>query len=125
MHPIEWWDFVEHEALAQRNRIRFFLRGCEVSSWSTFNRYRELCKAQGWIPNLLAKAQQGWELRITPPTIHHATIGGFLAGGKYGIGSLKYGAMSDPGNIISATVVTLEKVRNLFLFDAQHCRNLG
>jgi FAD/FMN-containing dehydrogenase len=49
-------------------------------------------------------------MRLFPPTYHHATIGGFVAGGRFGIGSLKYGSVSDFGNILGATVVTMERV---------------
>ncbi|WP_342358960.1 FAD-binding oxidoreductase [Terrarubrum flagellatum] len=50
----------------------------------------------------------GWELRMHPSTKRMATIGGFVSGGSGGIGSVTYGGLREPGNIIAARVVTLE-----------------
>jgi FAD/FMN-containing dehydrogenase len=51
----------------------------------------------------------GWELRMHPSTKRTATIGGFVAGGSGGIGSVTYGGLREPGNIIATRVVTLEE----------------
>ncbi|AFY44811.1 FAD-binding oxidoreductase [Nostoc sp. PCC 7107] len=50
----------------------------------------------------------GWEIRMAPSTYRTATIGGFIAGGSGGIGSIQYGLLGDRGNILALRVVTLE-----------------
>ncbi|WP_246731476.1 FAD-binding oxidoreductase [Methylocapsa sp. S129] len=51
----------------------------------------------------------GWELRMHPSTKRSATIGGFVAGGSGGVGSITYGGLREPGNILAARIVTLER----------------
>ena len=48
------------------------------------------------------------ELRFHPSTLKMGTIGGFIAGGSSGIGSITYGLLRDPGNILMTRVVTME-----------------
>jgi FAD/FMN-containing dehydrogenase len=52
---------------------------------------------------------QGWEQRLHPSTKRMATVGGFVAGGSGGVGSVSYGGLREPGNIIAARIVTLEE----------------
>jgi FAD/FMN-containing dehydrogenase len=50
----------------------------------------------------------GWEIRMAPSTYRTATIGGFIAGGSGGIGSITYGQLRDRGNLRGVRVVTME-----------------
>src|ERR1700761_7765636 len=58
---------------------------------------------------LEAKARKvGWELRCYPSTIVKASVGGFLAGGSGGIGSVAHGGLRDFGTVRAIEVVTME-----------------
>ena len=48
------------------------------------------------------------ELRLHPSTYQTASIGGFIAGGSGGVGSIKWGGLRDWGNIIALKVATME-----------------
>ena len=57
----------------------------------------------------LAARETGQALRMWPSTWHVATIGGFIAGGFGGIGSFRHGILRDPGNLLRARVMTVER----------------
>ncbi|THH34422.1 FAD-binding oxidoreductase [Aliishimia ponticola] len=54
------------------------------------------------------KADSGQELRMFSSTWATATIGGFIAGGSGGVGSVRWGGLRDVGNILRLRVVTME-----------------
>ena len=55
------------------------------------------------------RKHSGQEVRLHPSTYHTASIGGFIAGGSGGVGSIKWGGLRDWGNIIRLKVATMEK----------------
>jgi FAD/FMN-containing dehydrogenase len=52
--------------------------------------------------------KQGWELRMYPSTLAKASVGGFLAGGSGGIGSVTHGGLRDFDTVRGFEVVTME-----------------
>lgn len=56
-----------------------------------------------------ARAHSNQELRLHPSTTRTATIGGFIAGGSGGVGSINWGGLRDLGNVIRLRVITMEE----------------
>ena len=54
------------------------------------------------------REHSGQELRMHPSTYNTASIGGFVAGGSGGVGSINFGGLRDFGNIIRLRVATME-----------------
>ena len=53
-------------------------------------------------------AESGQELRMFPSTRATASIGGFIAGGSGGVGSVTWGGLRDFGNVLRLSVMTME-----------------
>ena len=58
----------------------------------------------------------GQEIRMFSSTWATATIGGFIAGGSGGVGSVTWGQLRDLGNIVSLRVVTMEAEPQIHTF---------
>ena len=52
--------------------------------------------------------KQSRQLRLLPSTWRSASIGGFIAGGSGGIGSVRWGFLRDPGHLQSLEIITIE-----------------
>ena len=66
-----------------------------------------------------AVREQGWEMRCLPSTWVKSTIGGFIAGGSAGIGSISWGGLRHQGMIKRIKLLTLEaEPRELVLEEA-------
>jgi FAD/FMN-containing dehydrogenase len=57
----------------------------------------------------------GWELRMYPSTLVKASVGGFLAGGSGGIGSVAHGGLRDFDTVRAFEVVTMEETPRVVL----------
>jgi FAD/FMN-containing dehydrogenase len=55
----------------------------------------------------LCQADSAQELRFHPSTLKMGTIGGFVAGGSSGVGSITWGILRDRGNILGVRVITM------------------
>jgi FAD/FMN-containing dehydrogenase len=61
--------------------------------------------------------RQGWELRMYPSTLVKASVGGFLAGGSGGIGSVAHGGLRDFDTVRAFEVVTMEEEPRVVLHE--------
>ncbi len=67
----------------------------------------------------------GRELRLLPSTWKTASIGGFISGGSGGIGSVKWGFLRDPGNLIGLEAVSVTANPKLLSLDTQESESLN
>lgn len=65
------------------------------------------------------KNHSGQEVRMFSSTWATATIGGFIAGGSGGVGSVTWGSLRDPGNILRLRVVTMEEQPRVLEFTGE------
>jgi FAD/FMN-containing dehydrogenase len=86
------------------------------------------CNALQWVRPGVARAQAGMrlaelekhsrpsgqELRCIPSTYRSATLGGLFGGGFGGIGSINYGPLAAPGNVLGLRAMTIEAEPQVF-----------
>jgi FAD/FMN-containing dehydrogenase len=84
--------------LAEMNRVRSIERG------------RVICEPGALLIDIDKAAEaSGQELRMFPSTRGTASIGGFIAGGSGGVGSITWGGLRDFGNVLRLRVMTMEE----------------
>ncbi|QEY30896.1 FAD-binding oxidoreductase [Synechococcus sp. RSCCF101] len=67
----------------------------------------------------------GRSLRLMPSTWRTASIGGFIAGGSGGIGSIRWGFLRDPGHLLGLELVTMEPDARRLRLDAAASRPIN
>ncbi|MFM7653157.1 MAG: FAD-binding oxidoreductase, partial [Vulcanococcus sp.] len=68
---------------------------------------------------------QGREPRLLPSTVRSASLGGFVAGGASGIGSLRWGFLRDPGHLLGLEIVSVETEPRRLQLDARAAQPLN
>ena len=110
------------------------LQGGVVMLTSALNKVRHIDRQTGTVTvepgcSLRDLDQQlrneGRQLRLLPSTWRSATIGGFLAGGSGGIGSIRWGFLRDPGHLLGMEIVTLEQQPRRLQLDASEAEALN
>jgi FAD/FMN-containing dehydrogenases len=82
----------------------------EMDAVTTISTGRVVCGPGAIIADIdkATRAHSGQELRMHPSTYATASIGGFIAGGSGGVGSINFGGLRDFGNVLRLRVVTME-----------------
>jgi len=66
----------------------------------------------------------GWELRCYPSTVVKASVGGFLAGGSGGIGSVSHGGLRDFDTVRAIEVVTMEAEPRVLKYEGEKVHDI-
>ena len=81
----------------------------EMNKVKSIERGRVVCEPGALLINIDKAAEpSGQELRMFPSTRGTASLGGFVAGGSGGVGSITWGGLRDFGNVLRLRVMTLE-----------------
>jgi len=70
-----------------------------------------------------AAREAGWEMLMYPSTWATATLGGFLAGGSAGIGSIRHGVISDGEMVRGLRILTAESTPRILTLAGEACAN--
>lgn len=71
-----------------------------------------------------ALIEKGWEMAMFPSTQDIATIGGFIAGGSAGIGSIANGVLRETGNILQLKALSVEEEPKEYVFEGQDAQQI-
>ena len=96
------------QAVPLKGGVILEVRGLDAIEWMRPGRVRTGPGIRVEALEKVCRAEVRGELRMFPSTIRHATIGGYIAGGSSGIGSVTWGLLRDWGNLVAARVVTME-----------------
>jgi len=69
--------------------------------------------------------KSGQEIRMFSSTYATATVGGFIAGGSGGVGSVRWGQLRDLGNILRLRVVTMEAEPRVLEFTGEELHRVS
>jgi FAD/FMN-containing dehydrogenase len=108
------------------------LRGGVVLDLSRMDKIEEIsadgvaqCQPGVRLAMLEAEARKsGWELRCYPSTVVKASVGGFLAGGSGGIGSISHGGLRDFGTVRAIEVVTMEAAPRVLKYEGEKVHDI-
>jgi FAD/FMN-containing dehydrogenase len=84
-------------SLAEMNRVKSIARG------------RITAEAGTVLANIDRQTRPEQEIRLFPSTYNTASVGGFIAGGSGGCGSISWGGLRNIGNVLGLRIVTMEE----------------
>ncbi len=129
VRPRDEAELVRLVAACARRRVPLTLRGSGTGNYGQCTplqggvlvetgALKQLCWQRGGVARAQAGIRladlerqlrtQGQELRTMPSTYRLATLGGLFAGGFGGLGSITYGPIAAPGNVLGARVLSVE-----------------
>lgn len=96
------------QAVPLKGGVILEMKGLDRIEWMRPGRVRAGAGVNIGVLEKACRDAVGGELRMFPSTMRLATIGGYIGGGSSGIGSVTWGLLRDPGNLVAARVVTME-----------------
>jgi FAD/FMN-containing dehydrogenase len=84
-------------SLAEMNKVKSITRG------------RVTAEAGTVLADIDRQTRPEQEIRLFPSTYNTASVGGFIAGGSGGCGSISWGGLRNIGNVLGLRIVTMEE----------------
>ncbi len=84
-------------SLAEMNKVKSIARG------------RVTAEAGTVLADIDRQTRPEQEIRLFPSTYNTASVGGFIAGGSGGCGSISWGGLRNIGNVLGLRIVTMEE----------------